>query len=89
MTIVLRWSKLYFRRNWCEDYGLSISTINMRNPLSAAEIDAYMDNLPADTSKERREIIQFALSSVGKVPYYGVGEVPPVPDMRETFLALR
>ncbi len=61
-------------QDWYEDYGLSISTINMRNPLSAAEIDAYMDNLPADTSKERREIIQFALSSVGKVPYYWGGK---------------
>lgn len=61
-------------QDWYEDYGLSISTINMRNPLSAAEIDAYMDNLPADTSKERREIIQFALYSVGKVPYYWGGK---------------
>lgn len=75
-------------QDWYEDYGLSISTINMRNPLSAAEIDAYMDKLPADTSKERREIIQFALSSVGKVPYYWGGG-PPVPDMRGTFLVLR
>lgn len=61
-------------QDWYQDYGLSISTINMRNPLSASEIDAYMDKLPAGTSKKRKEIIQFALSSVGKVPYYWGGK---------------
>lgn len=61
-------------QDWYQNYGLSISTINMRNPLSAGEIDAYMDKLPAGLSRKRREIIQFALSSVGKVPYYWGGK---------------
>ena len=61
-------------QDWYQDYGLSISTINMRNPLSAAEIDAYIAALPPGTSKKRKEIIQFALSSVGKVPYYWGGK---------------
>lgn len=61
-------------QDWYQDYGLSISTITVGNPLSASEIDAYMDKLPAGTSKKRKEIIQFALSSVGKVPYYWGGK---------------
>ncbi len=61
-------------QDWYQDYGLSISTINMRNPLSASETDAYIANLPPGTSKKRKEIIQFALSSVGKVPYYWGGK---------------
>ena len=61
-------------QDWYQDYGLSISTINMRNPLSASEIDAYIAGLPPGTSKKRKEIIQFALSSVGKVPYYWGGK---------------
>ena len=61
-------------QDWYQDYGLSISTINMRNPLSASEIDAYIASLPPETSKKRKEIIQFALSSVGKVPYYWGGK---------------
>lgn len=61
-------------QDWYQDYGLSISTINMRNPLSASEIDAYIAALPPGTSKKRKEIIQFALSSVGKVPYYWGGK---------------
>lgn len=61
-------------QDWYKNYGLSISTISMRNPLSAGEIEAYMDKLPEGTSRKRKEIIQFALSSVGKVPYYWGGK---------------
>lgn len=33
-----------------------------------------MKKIPSDTSEERKEIIRFALQSVGKVPYYWGGK---------------
>lgn len=67
-------AKALASQDWYQEYGLSISTIHMRDPLSSGEIDAYMDLLPEDVSEERRNIIKFALSSVGKVPYYWGGK---------------
>jgi cell wall-associated NlpC family hydrolase len=60
--------------DWYERYGLSLSIITMRNPLTAAEIEEYMNLLPEDISEDRRAVIEFALSSVGKVPYYWGGK---------------
>lgn len=61
-------------QDWMEYYGLSASSVCVRNPLTASEIESYMALLPSDTSKVRQEIIKFALSSVGKVPYYWGGK---------------
>lgn len=61
-------------QDWFADYGLSISAISLSTPLSGQEIADYMDQLPNDLSETRREIIHFALSSVGRVPYYYGGK---------------
>ena len=61
-------------QDWFEDFGLSISSISLSEPLTNQEIDEYMNRLPADTSVTRRNIIHFALSSVGRVPYYWGGK---------------
>lgn len=61
-------------QDWFADYGLSISAISLSTPLSGQEIADYMDQLPKDLSETRREIIHFALSSVGRVPYYWGGK---------------
>ena len=61
-------------QDWFEDFGLSISSISLSVPLTNQEIDEYMNRLPADTSVTRRNIIHFALSSVGRVPYYWGGK---------------
>lgn len=61
-------------QDWFEDFGLSISSISLSVPLTNQEIDEYMNRLPADTSITRRNIIHFALSSVGRVPYYWGGK---------------
>lgn len=61
-------------QDWFEDYGLSISSITLSVPLTNQEIDDYMNRLPADTSVTRRNVIHFALSSVGRVPYYWGGK---------------
>lgn len=60
--------------NWTETYGIEITAPNTKAPLSAAEIDSYISQLPESTSEERRELIRFALQSVGKIPYYWGGK---------------
>lgn len=61
-------------QDWYQKYGLSISLITMTNPLTPSEIDSYMADLPADLSDTRRELIRYALSSVGKIPYHWGGK---------------
>ena len=61
-------------QDWFKEYGLSISTVEKKSPLTEEEISAYMKDLPEDTSEERKALIRFALSSVGKVPYYYGGK---------------
>lgn len=62
------------QQDWFERYGLSISLISPEHALTADEIDAYMNQLPNDLSETRKELIHFALSSVGRVPYYWGGK---------------
>ncbi len=61
-------------QDWFARYGLTISAIAVGRTLSTEEISYYMSLLPSDTSQERRDIIKFALESVGKVPYYWGGK---------------
>ncbi len=60
--------------DWIEKYGLTLSALSSGESLTEDEIKAYMDRLPSDTSTERRAVIEFALNSVGKVPYYWGGK---------------
>ncbi|MCI8659446.1 MAG: C40 family peptidase [Lachnospiraceae bacterium] len=66
-------------QDWYQKYGMTISAFSMRNPLTGYEIEEYMERLPDDISDTRRDIIRFALSSVGKVPYYWGGK-PSAPN---------
>ena len=61
-------------QDWFAQYGLSISAISTRIPLSAAETQNYVAQLPDNVSETRKAIIQYALESVGKVPYYWGGK---------------
>ena len=61
-------------QDWFKTYGLSISTINPKQPLTEEEISKYLSSLPDDISEERKAVIQFALASVGKIPYYWGGK---------------
>lgn len=67
-------AKLLSSQDWFEKYGLSLSVISMRNPLTDGEIESYMNQLPLGISQTRKDLIYFALSSVGKVPYYWGGK---------------
>ena len=61
-------------QDWFKDYGLSISSVEKKSPLTEEEISSYMKDLPKDLSEERKALIHFALSSVGKVPYFYGGK---------------
>lgn len=62
------------QQDWFEKYGLTVSGISTGIPLTASEIEAYMAELPSTLSETRRNLVQFALQSVGKVPYYWGGK---------------
>ncbi len=66
-------------QDWYQNYGLSISSISTGTPLTASEIEEYLDALPSDISETRKELLRFALNSVGKVPYYWGGK-PSAPN---------
>lgn len=61
-------------QDWYGEYGLTISDISLQPPISSEQIDAYMADLPEGTSQERKNIVQFALESVGRIPYYWGGK---------------
>lgn len=61
-------------QDWYEFYGLTTTGISLANPLTAAEIEDHIRQLPAELSQDRIDVIRFALSSVGKVPYYWGGK---------------
>ena len=61
-------------QDWFKTYGLSISTINPKQPLTEEEISKYLSDLPDNISEKRKAVIRYALSSVGKIPYYWGGK---------------
>ncbi len=61
-------------KDWYENYGLTLSPFTLGNSLTQSEIQEYLDKLPSGLSAERKAIVEFALSSVGKVPYYWGGK---------------
>lgn len=72
-------ARLLSSQDWFGKYGLTVSSISARNPLTEEEIEAYMTQLPPDLSQTRKDIIRFALNSVGRVPYYWGGK-PTAPN---------
>lgn len=61
-------------RDWMADFGLSASSFSTGKALTDEEIQGYLNELPADLSQQRRSIIEQALHSVGKIPYYFGGK---------------
>ena len=61
-------------QDWYEVYGLNAADLIAYNPLSAADIDVYMQLVPQEAEQQRRDIVRYALASVGKIPYYWGGK---------------
>lgn len=61
-------------QNWEEIYGFTMSPAFIMSPLSSEEINGYLKSLPENISEDRKVLIRYALSSVGRVPYYWGGK---------------
>lgn len=61
-------------RDWYEEYGLNTAYLISQNPLSGADIEVYMQLVPKEASQQRRDLVRYALASVGKIPYYWGGK---------------
>lgn len=61
-------------QDWYEKYGINTADSLMRNPLTSADINAYMAMVPGNISQMRKDFIKYALVSVGKIPYYWGGK---------------
>ena len=68
------WVEAILEQDWYETYGLNAADLMAYNPLSAADIDVYMQLVPRKASQQRRDIVRYALASVGKIPYYWGGK---------------
>lgn len=67
-------AKALYEQDWFENYGLSISSIRVTNSLTSEEIQGYINSLPPDISDMRKSVVEYALNSVGKIPYYWGGK---------------
>ena len=81
-------AKALCEQDWLENYGLSISSIKVSNSLTSEEINSYLDSLASDVSQTRRNIVEYALNSVGKVPYYWGGKPSGPGYTRNNFYSL-
>ena len=71
------YARRYYGGDWKELYGISLLGgigYATTDPMSDAEIEEIMALLPKDLSKDRKEIVAFALSAVGKVGYQWGGK---------------
>lgn len=64
---------LYYK-DWEEEYGLGISFVKLVEPLTQEEINYYLSRLDPNLSANRKKVIETALRSVGKIPYYYGGK---------------
>lgn len=65
--------KLYYK-DWEKEYGLSVSYIDFVKPLTQEEINYYLNRLDKSLTPNRKKVIEIALRSVGKIPYYYGGK---------------
>lgn len=61
-------------QDWYEKYGINTADSLLCTPLTAGDIQAYMNMVPEETSQMRKDFIRYALTSVGKIPYYWGGK---------------
>ena len=67
-------ARLLSYKDWEKEYGLSVSYVDFVEPLSQEEINYYLSRLDKNTTKNRYAVIETALRSVGRIPYYYGGK---------------
>lgn len=61
-------------QDWFQEYGLYTVDYPVKGILNAREIEQYMGLVPKDASQQRKDFVRYALTSVGKIPYYWGGK---------------
>ena len=75
--VFCEYARRYYSGDWKALYGVDLSGgigFASADPLSDEEIQKILESLPEDLSGNRKEIIAFALSAVGRVPYQWGGK---------------
>ena len=71
------YARRYFGGDWSSLYGVDLTGgvgFSSIDPIPASRIEEILSNLPDDLDENRRKIIEFALKSVGYVPYQWGGK---------------
>lgn len=61
-------------QDWSQEYGLYTVDYPVKELLNSQEIELYMSLVPEDASRQRKDFVRYALTSVGKIPYYWGGK---------------
>ena len=60
--------------DWDEKYGIAVSYIQYIKPLTQEEVNYYLSRLDPNISADRFKLIETALKSVARIPYYYGGK---------------
>lgn len=63
-----------YNKDWNKEYGIDITYDNQTIPLTREEINYFLNRLDENLSVNRRKVIETALKSVGRIPYYYGGK---------------
>ena len=61
-------------QDWSQEYGLYTVDYPVKGLLNSQEIELYMSLVPENASRQRKDFVRYALTSVGKIPYYWGGK---------------
>lgn len=61
-------------QSWYQEHGLHGTITEIKRPLNDVEIETFMGMLDGVDNEKRRNVVQFALGSVGRVQYYWGGK---------------
>ena len=61
-------------QDWSQEYGLYTVDYPVKGLLNSQDIELYMSLVPEDASRQRKDFVRYALTSVGKIPYYWGGK---------------
>ena len=61
-------------QDWSQEYGLYTVDYPVKGLLNSQEIELYMSLVPEDASRQRKDFVRYALTLVGKIPYYWGGK---------------
>ena len=73
-AVNLNYARTLYYKDWEKEYALGISNVSFVTPLTREEINYYLNRLDKNVSKDRRKVIETALKSVGRIPYYYGGK---------------